>query len=78
MTDPAIEAAQRAMPTFSSAAPNEEMVAAAREALTTIHEEIERLRTIWTKDTEEHKSVRLVLDRLSTFAYTSDEIGNTK
>lgn len=75
MSDPAVEAAQR---TYASGRvppfPDRKRVAAAREALAPIQADIERIRKIYWRDIEEHKTVRVVLDRIAKHVYPSEEL----
>lgn len=57
----------------------EDAADAAREALSPVAQEIERIRAIyWREDNEEHKTVRVVLDRLSELVGTIEELSSER
>lgn len=78
--DPAVAAAQRAMPMFSSAAPHRSMIDAAREALAPIRDRLDQLaeetRTLsglgnWV---DYHESFARAISDLSPLVYRKDEL----
>lgn len=79
MSDPAIEAAQRALPIFSSEAPHQSMIDAARDALAPIRAEIEDMREGEAEVGDEFGSdfgagVKYALERIAKHVYPSEEL----
>lgn len=77
MSDPAVSAAQRAWDEtdgFGFDSSRDAMEESARAALAPIRADIERIRKIYWRDIEEHKTVRVVLDRIATHVYSSGEL----
>ena len=73
MSDPAVEAAERAAVTAEYTGRGL-VIAAAREALAPIRGEIEELRDFYYGNTREDVEARIVLDRIAKLVYPTEEL----
>lgn len=77
MTDPAIEAANRAIDTFLADEHDNIPIEAAREALKPIRKLYEELAVLaFDSRDPERQGERYVLSRLAPLIYTTEELGN--
>ncbi|AON96801.1 hypothetical protein BI081_gp050 [Mycobacterium phage Tonenili] len=75
MPDPAVEAAHRAMPELSSAAPTEDMIAAAREMAKPIRAAYTRWESAFGgRRGDVPEMVQVLLEELAPLIYSTEEL----